>query len=106
MIAGAVQHSAGDDAQIIGPRADNVAWVELSAAPELGLAVDGHLTAADQGLGVRSARGDPGKLEQLAKTDHVAGDFDRSLHTQSVSGPIRRRHPERRSVLTFSVSSI
>ena len=32
---------------------NNVAWMELSAAPQLGLTIDGHLTARDQDLGAR-----------------------------------------------------
>ena len=64
--------------------------MELSAAPQLRLAVDGHLTAGDQGLGIRSAGGNTGKLEQLAQADHVAGDLDGVLHTRRVAGPIPR----------------
>jgi hypothetical protein len=60
--------------------------MELSPTPQLELTVDGHLTAGDQGLGIRSARGSTGKLEQLAKADHVAVDSDQLLHTEIVAG--------------------
>lgn len=53
----------GDDAQVICAHAHRVAGMELSAAPHLGLTVDDHLTAGDQGLGIRSARGSTGKLQ-------------------------------------------
>ena len=86
--------SGGNYAQIIHPHANNVTWMELSASPQLRLTVDSHLTASDHGLGVGSARGGTGKLEQLAKADHVAGDLDQLLHTESVSRRIRRDHPE------------
>jgi len=56
-------HSSGNDAQIIYAHAHNVTGMELSAAPELRVTVDGHLTAGDQGLGIRSARGSTGKLQ-------------------------------------------
>lgn len=82
--------SGGNDEQIIGANANNITGMELSAAPQLRLAVDGHLTAGDQSLGIRPARGSTGKLEQLAKADHVAGDFDQLLHRESISGPVRR----------------
>jgi hypothetical protein len=39
--------------------------MELSAATHLRLTVDRHLSAGDQDLGIRSARGDAGKLKQL-----------------------------------------
>jgi hypothetical protein len=87
-------HSAGNDAQIIRAHINNVTWMELPAAPQLGLTIDGHLTARDQELGLRSARGDTTKLQQLAKADHVPGDFDQSLHTESIPGRIRRGHPK------------
>jgi hypothetical protein len=80
--------------EIIRADAHNVTVVELSAPPQLRLTVDGHVTAADQGLGIRSVRGSTGKLEQLAKADHVTGDFDRSLHTESVAGSIWPGDPE------------
>ena len=64
------------NAQIISAHVNNVAWMELPAAPQLGLTIDGHLTARDQDLGARSTRGDTSKLQRLAKADHVAGDFD------------------------------
>jgi hypothetical protein len=64
--------------------------MELSAAPQLGLTIDGHLTACDQELGLSSARGDTSKLQHLAKADTVAGDFDQSRHTESISRQIRR----------------
>jgi hypothetical protein len=76
--------SGGNDAQIIPADVNEITWMELPAAPQLGLTIDGHLAAGDQELGVRSARGDSRKLQRLAKADHVAGDFDRSLHTESV----------------------
>ena len=78
--------SGSNDAQIIPADVNNVTWMELSAAPQLGLTIDGHVAVGDQELGFRSARGDPRKLQHLAKADHVASDFDRSLHTESVSG--------------------
>jgi hypothetical protein len=87
-------HSGGNDAQIIRAHVNNVTWMELSAAPHLGLTVDGHLTSCDQELRLSSARGDTSKLQHLAKADHVAGDFDQSLHTKSISGPTRRGHPK------------
>ena len=87
-------HSGGDDAQIIRAHLNDVTWTELSAAPQLGLTIDSHLTARDQELGVRSTRGDTSKLQHLAKADHVAGDFDQSLHAESVSGPTRRGQPK------------
>lgn len=46
-------HSGGNDAQIIRAHVNNVARMELSATPQLGLAIDGHLTARDQDLGAR-----------------------------------------------------
>lgn len=87
-------HSAGNDAQIIRAHINNVTWMELPAAPQLGLTIDGHLTACDQELGLRSARGDTSKLQHLTKADHVTGDFDQSLHTESISRQIRRGHPK------------
>lgn len=87
-------HSAGNDAQIIRAHINNVTWVELPAAPQLGLTIDGHLTACDQELGLRPARGDTSKLQHLTKADHVTGDFDQSLHTESISRQIRRGHPK------------
>ena len=53
----------GDDAQIIFAHAHDVAGTELSAAPQFGLTVDGHLTAGDQRLGVGSGGGSTGELE-------------------------------------------
>jgi len=53
----------GNDAQIVCAHAHQVAGMELSAASQLRLTVDGHLTAGDQRLRVRSARGSTGKLE-------------------------------------------
>jgi hypothetical protein len=82
-------HSGGNDAQIIRAHLNNVTWMELSAAPQLGLTIDGHLTGCDQELGLSSARGDTSKLQHLAKADHVAGDFDQSLHAESISARIR-----------------
>lgn len=87
-------HLGSDDVQGIRAYAHDVTGMELSAAPQLRFTVDGHLTAGDEGLGLRSARGSAGKLEQLAEPDHVAGDSDRLLHTESVAGPSRREHPE------------
>ena len=52
-----------DDAQIICAHAHRVAGMELSATPQLGLTVDDDLTAGNQGLGIRSARGSTGKLQ-------------------------------------------
>ena len=72
--------------QIIRRYANNVTGMELSAAPQLRFTVDDHLTTGDQGLGIRSARGSTGKLEQLAEADHVAGDFDQLLHAASIAG--------------------
>jgi hypothetical protein len=82
-------HSGSNDAQIISAHVNNVTWMELSAASQLGLTIDGHLTARDQELGLSSARGDTSKLQHLAKADHVAGDFDHSLHAESISARIR-----------------
>jgi hypothetical protein len=56
-------HSARNNAQIIDAHAHNVTGMELSAAPELRLTVNGHPAAGDQGLGIGSARGSAGKLE-------------------------------------------
>lgn len=56
-------HPAGNDAEIIRAHAHNVTGMELSAAPQLRLTVYGHVTAGDQGLGIRSVRGSTGKLE-------------------------------------------
>lgn len=47
--------SGGNDAKIIRPHANNVTWMELLASPQLGLTLDGYLTASDHGLGVGSA---------------------------------------------------
>jgi hypothetical protein len=76
-------------------RADTneVSRMQLTAAPELRLAVDRHLPAGDQCLGV-PAGGRTGKLEELAKADHVARDLNRLLHAGSVSpADGRLRHP-------------
>ena len=56
-------HSAGNDAQIVHTYAHNVTVMELSAAPELGLTVDGHPAAGDQRFSICSACGSAGKLE-------------------------------------------
>jgi hypothetical protein len=56
-------HSGANDAQIVGAHVNNVTGTELSAAPQLKLTVDGHLTSGDQGLGIRAARRRTGKLE-------------------------------------------
>ncbi len=61
-IPGCETLSGGNDAKIIRSHAHNVTGVELSAAPQFRLTIDGHLTAGDQGLGVRSPRAAPASL--------------------------------------------
>ncbi len=56
-------HLGCNDAQIVRAHAHDVTGMELSAAPQLRLTIDGHLTAGDQRLGIRSARCSTGKLE-------------------------------------------
>ncbi len=53
----------GNDAQLACADSHHVPGVELAAAPQLRLAVDGYLPAGDQGLGVRSVRGYTGQLQ-------------------------------------------
>ena len=63
---------AGRDAQLVRPDAHDVAWMELTPAPELGLAVDRHLSVGDQRLGGGASGGATGKLQELAEANHVA----------------------------------
>jgi hypothetical protein len=74
--------------------------MQLTATPQLDLAVDCHLTAGDQGPGIGSAGGGAGVLEQLAKTDHVAHDLDRLLHAESVSRRTQARGQLHRRLLS------
>jgi hypothetical protein len=82
--------SCGDDAQISAADPYHVTRMQLPATPELGLAVHNDLAARDQTLGICAVRDDPGELEQLAKTDHVAGDLNLLLHPGSVPGFVAR----------------
>ncbi len=60
---GSADSTPFNNAEIVRADAHDVAGVQLPAAPELRLTVDGHVTAGDQGLGLRPTRDSAGKLE-------------------------------------------
>jgi hypothetical protein len=66
--------TASGDAGAGGADADHITAVQLASAPQVNLAVDGHLAAGDHQLGLAPGLDEIGELEELAESDHVAVD--------------------------------
>ena len=66
--------------QLMSTEANGVAGMQLPAPACLGLIVDQHPLGGEECLDLAATIDDPGELQQLAESDHLAPDRDLAGH--------------------------